>query len=82
MGIRRQYDAIGPSALTIAVMSFLKNWLTVHLCGSDMRYCGYRERFTEKWNPVFRHQARPLKNLDRFTVSNKTRNGLVAKGAK
>jgi hypothetical protein len=33
--------------------------------------CGL-ERFTEKWNPVFRHEARQLKNLGRFTVSDKT----------
>jgi hemerythrin-like metal-binding protein len=36
--IRREYETIGPSAMTIPVMSFLKNWLTAHILGADMRY--------------------------------------------
>ena len=36
--IRREYETIGPSAMTIPVMSFLKNWLTAHILGADMKY--------------------------------------------
>ena len=36
--IRREYETIGPSAMTIPVMSFLKNWLTSHILGADMKY--------------------------------------------
>lgn len=38
--IRHEYESIGPSAMTIPVMSFLKNWLTAHILGADMRYRG------------------------------------------
>lgn len=36
--IRRQYESVGPSAMTIPVMSFLKNWLVAHIQGADMKY--------------------------------------------
>lgn len=36
--IRREYDTVGPCAMTIPVMSFLKNWLTAHILGADMKY--------------------------------------------
>lgn len=39
--IRRQYETVGPSAMTIPVMSFLKSWLVAHISGSDMRYRTY-----------------------------------------
>jgi hypothetical protein len=39
-GIRRQYESIGPSALTLAVMSFLKNGLMSHIRDADR---GYRD---------------------------------------
>jgi hemerythrin-like metal-binding protein len=41
LGIRQQYERIGPSAMTIPVMSFLKTWLLAHIRGSDMRYRGH-----------------------------------------
>jgi hemerythrin-like metal-binding protein len=37
-GIRRQYESIGPSALTLAVMSFLKNGLISHIRDADLQY--------------------------------------------
>jgi hemerythrin-like metal-binding protein len=40
-GIRHQYETVGPSAMTIPVMSFLKNWLMAHILGADMRYRSY-----------------------------------------
>ena len=36
--IRRQYETVGPSAVTIPVMSFLENWTINHITGTDMRY--------------------------------------------
>ena len=36
--IRRQYETVGPSAVTIPVMSFLENWTMNHITGADMRY--------------------------------------------
>ena len=38
LNIRRQYETVGPSAVTIPVMSFLENWLINHITGADMRY--------------------------------------------
>ena len=37
-GIRRQYETVGPSAVTIPVMSFLENWTMNHITGADMRH--------------------------------------------
>jgi hemerythrin-like metal-binding protein len=37
-GIRRQYELVGPGALNLPVMSFLKTWLMAHIHGADMRY--------------------------------------------
>lgn len=36
--IQQKYNTSGPSALTIPVMNFLKDWLTNHIQGSDRRY--------------------------------------------
>jgi hemerythrin-like metal-binding protein len=36
--IQKKYEQSGPGALTIQVMSFLKDWLTGHILGADMRY--------------------------------------------
>ena len=38
LGIRRQYETVGPSAVTIPVMSFLENWTMNHITGADRRY--------------------------------------------
>jgi len=38
LGIRRQYETVGPSAVTIPVMSFLENWTMNHITGADMRH--------------------------------------------
>lgn len=39
-GIRQQYETIGPNALTLPVVSFLKNGLLAHLRGADAHYRG------------------------------------------
>lgn len=39
-GISRQYETIGPSALSLPVMGFLKNSLMTHIRGAD---AGYRD---------------------------------------
>lgn len=39
-GISRQYETIGPSALSLPVMSFLRNSLMTHIRGAD---AGYRD---------------------------------------
>ena len=36
--IQKKYETAGPSVLTIQVMNFLKDWLTKHILGVDMRY--------------------------------------------
>lgn len=36
--IQKKYETVGPSVLTIQVMNFLKDWLTKHILGDDMRY--------------------------------------------
>jgi len=36
--IQAQYEEKGPSALTIPVMNFLKDWLTTHIQGADRAY--------------------------------------------
>jgi hemerythrin len=43
--IQQKYNVSGPGALTIQVMNFLKDWLTKHIQGSDMRYT---QHFKEK----------------------------------
>lgn len=43
--IQQKYNVSGPGVLTIQVMNFLKEWLTKHIQGSDMRYTQY---FKEK----------------------------------
>jgi len=36
--VQAQYEEKGPSALTIPVMNFLKDWLTTHIQGADRAY--------------------------------------------
>jgi hemerythrin len=36
--IQRQYATTGAKALTIPVMNFLKDWLSLHIVGTDKRY--------------------------------------------
>ncbi len=36
--IQEKYETSGPGILTIQVMSFLKDWLTKHIQGTDKRY--------------------------------------------
>ncbi len=38
LDIQKTYNEKGPSVLTIQVMNFLKDWLTSHIQGSDMKY--------------------------------------------
>jgi hemerythrin-like metal-binding protein len=38
LDIQKVYEEKGPAVLTLQVMSFLKEWLTKHIQGSDMRY--------------------------------------------
>lgn len=35
--VRRKYETVGPSVLTIPLMSFLKTWLTAHISDADMK---------------------------------------------
>lgn len=37
-GIRHDCDTDGPRAVTIPVLSFLANWVTNHILGTDRRY--------------------------------------------
>lgn len=38
--IRREYERIGPSAMTLPVLGFLKNRISAHIASEDMRYRG------------------------------------------
>ena len=40
LDLQRQFKA-GQAAMTIEVMSFLKNWLDKHIVGTDMKYSAF-----------------------------------------
>jgi hemerythrin-like metal-binding protein len=37
LDVRRKYETVGPSVMTIPLMSFLKSWLTAHIQDADMK---------------------------------------------
>lgn len=38
VAIQKKYEQTGPAVITIQVMNFLKDWLTAHILGTDMKY--------------------------------------------
>jgi hemerythrin-like metal-binding protein len=37
LDVRKKYETVGASVLTIPLMNFLKNWLTAHIKDADMK---------------------------------------------